>query len=147
MRDVGVIEFGLSLREFWELTWADYDALFQKLAERERRMDRRFAMIAAYVANFAGRALPDGQSKSISDILGYPEHANETEFERFRRQYTDPVGDYMRKLQASEPNTEFTMSQAVLDAAARGLGTWSKVERPMQSVAIAKAMNPNWKPS
>jgi hypothetical protein len=148
MRDVAVIEFGMAQQEFWQLTPADYDGLFAQHVKREERANRRAALIAMYIANFAGKMIPtDAPKLTVADILG--QHAQpESEMERLRRQTADPVGDYVERLKASNPNDEIILSQAILDASAGGFGTWSKLgpgNRAMQPVSIAKAMNPGWR--
>jgi hypothetical protein len=152
MRDVAVIEFGMSQQEFWELTPADYDGLSRACARREERLDRRAALIACYIANFAGRMRKEGAAPlTINDILGVPESPKE-EFESFRERTMNQEAKLIDKLRMTDPDAEFMLSREVINALAQGRGRWSSYgsrekllealgDDAMQPMAVVRAMN------
>lgn len=145
----GVVELGLTPEFFWSLTPAEYDRLFSKYVERERREDRRAALIAMYIANYAGKMIPAGHSLTLGDF-GFRDGAPNPvdEMEHFRRQINGRVDEFIQRSKGGDPNAEVTLSRAVLDAVAQGRGRWGKLgtrEGLMQPVSIIKAMNPDWK--
>jgi hypothetical protein len=123
---VGVVDLGLSPAVFWDLTPYEFHLLERRFIAQERRLDERAALIARYVANYAGRMLPDGKQISNADVLGYSVQ-QDSDLEKFRRQAQDPLGDYLRKLQAADPDSQIAVAKAVTDACAAGLGEWGKL--------------------
>ena len=109
MEQTAVVDIGLTRAECWDLTPREYDGFFQRFLEREDRANRRAALIAVHIANYAGKM----RSKllSINDILQPRNggHQQETEGDSF-----------VNRLRAENPQTELTMAKAVLDGVAYG---------------------------
>jgi hypothetical protein len=146
----GVVDLGLAPEYLWSLTPAEYSRLFDVHLAREDRANRRAALIACYVGNYAGKMRRDGQPPlQIEDVLGHgsPQGYTASDLERFKRTMQTP-DDFLNRLRAADPQAEITMSRAVLDAVDRGFGRWDKLgtrEGLTQPLAIIKAMNPGWK--
>ena len=127
MEAAAVVDLNLSRADFWSMTPREFAACFQRHSEREYRADRRFAFLASYVANYAGRALPDHKTISPDDILGVRAAPQDSFVERLKREL-DPAQAaerYVQQLRLADPGAHVTMSKAVLDALARGRGTWT----------------------
>lgn len=141
----GVVDLGLTPEAFWNLTYHEFSLLSGRFVAREDRENRRAALIACHIANYAGKMRKPGEDLTVEQILGTV--PPESDLERFKRQAKDPIGDYVRGLEASDPQSQIFMDQAILDAAARGLGTWSKLGPEarlqadlLQPLAIIEAM-------
>lgn len=146
----GVVDLGLASEYFWSLTPDEFHWLFEKHLERENRADRRAALVACFVGNFAGKSLAEGASPlSIDDVLG-AKRTPIDELARFRDQAENALEKYVDRLRKADPRAEIEVAKAILDAAAHGVGTWGKLgaeNKPMQPVSIARAMNPGWRPN
>jgi tail assembly chaperone len=145
-----VVDLGLAPHTFWDLTPAEFEWLFEKHLAREDREDRRCALIAAYIANFAGKTRKEGApALSVDDILGQKTPAPKDELARFRRQVEEATPErYLERLRVADPLAEITMTRALAETFPAGVGYWSKLgtrEGLMQPLVVAKVMA-GWRP-
>ena len=111
MEAAAVVDLNLSRAEFWSMTPREFAACFQRHSEREYRADRRFAFLASYIANYAGRALPDHKTISPDDILGVRAAPQDSFVERLKREL-DPAQAaerYIQQLRLADPDAHVTM--------------------------------------
>ena len=139
----GVVDLGLTSAVFWDLTPHEFDLLFDRHLDREDRANRRAALIAVHIANYAGkmRAKP----LSIDDILQPRNVRQPTEMERMREQL-DPTAAterYLEGLRAEDPQAQITMAKALLDAVGKQSGEWTKLgtrEGLLESASVQAMM-------
>lgn len=146
MEATAIVELGLTSAEFWELTPREYDHLVKAFHRRERRVDRRFGLVAAFIVNYAGKSLDSEKHPepfSIDEALGLKR--SEPTIEELRQQLDLGVAAerYLSKLQAADPTSQITYSRAVIESIARGRGTWGKLgtrEGLTESAAVQEAI-------
>lgn len=137
-----VVDLGLAPVVFWSLTPREFDVLFKRHLEREHRADNRAGLIAATIANYAGKMLPDGKTVSASDFTGGVRHSV-TELERFRALASITPEQLVEELRSRDPLGELTLGYATLEGAAPQRGVWSKLgtrEGLMQPLNVALVM-------
>lgn len=139
----GVVDLGLTSSQFLEFTPREFDALFHRYSKQQAREDRRAALVAMYIANFAGRNLPDRKHLSISDVLGTGQERTAPTSDLERLMPTTDAKSAMERLMAQDPRSDTTMGVAAIETVRNGLGTWSKLGpegRQMQPLNIALVM-------
>lgn len=68
MLAAAVVDIGISVQEFWELTPREFDMLFDRCLDVEERMNRRFGQLCAVVANIVRDAKLKPEPYTIDDF-------------------------------------------------------------------------------
>jgi hypothetical protein len=75
LKAIARLDFGLTDREFWRLTFAEWRALFNRTLEREKRKDIRFGVLAALYRN--AHKEKGARDVSAEEVFGHKKPSTE----------------------------------------------------------------------